>query len=309
MKKLVTAFSIALLAFGCKTAGIMSDNNIPRRYQYQPLDKEYWDNYPRYLDNPKLTFFTSLGALDLAELAYGEKEDVIGKLRDLGFHEPLLMHDRKTSTEGFIAGQKEGNYIIISMKGTREILDFILDMKVLLRSKDEFRGKVHAGFFKAYLSVKKGIFGYLNRPGNRRKKIILTGHSLGGAIVTLFALKLRESGFHVYRVFTFGSPRVGNKSFARACGESLSDIYFRFVNGDDVVTKLPPVFYRHAGRLFYFDEEGRVLHDSEGALPYKLLWLVISRKFKELKEELKGSLRDHFLIRYRERIWGQLRFG
>ncbi len=308
MKQLVTAFSIALFFFSCKTVSIVSDDNIPRRYQYQTPDKEYWNNYPRYLDNPKLTFFTSLGALEMARLAYRSSGEAGGKLRDLGFHEPLFMRDRKTGTGGFIAGHEEGNYIIISLKGTRDVLDFILDMKVILRSKHEFQGKVHLGFYKAYRSVKEGILAYLNRPGNREKKIILTGHSQGGAIATLLAVWLRQRGFNVYRAFSFGSPRVGDRSFARAYGAWLSGIYLRFVNEDDVVTKLPPVFYRHVGRLILFDREGRVLHRSEGKLRYKLLWLGISRRFKELKEELRGSLKAHSLKRYKEKIRGRLRF-
>lgn len=48
--------------------------------------------------------------------------------------------------------------------------------------------------------------------------IYYTGHSLGGAMASIAALKLEEEGYArgiKLLVYTFGQPRVGNRRFAR----------------------------------------------------------------------------------------------
>ena len=41
----------------------------------------------------------------------------------------------------------------------------------------------------------------------------------GGALATLAAYDLKLSGFNIAEVWTFGSPRVGDKQFAKAGGK------------------------------------------------------------------------------------------
>ena len=44
--------------------------------------------------------------------------------------------------------------------------------------------------------------------------IMLSGHSLGGAVVTLAALQLIKDGISVRNVYDFGTPRIGDQAFA-----------------------------------------------------------------------------------------------
>ncbi len=39
----------------------------------------------------------------------------------------------------------------------------------------------------------------------------VTGHSLGGVIAQLLAIEISQSGIDVDYVYTFASPRIGNK--------------------------------------------------------------------------------------------------
>lgn len=111
---------------------------------------------------------------------------------------------------------------------------------------------VHDGFdqqgneaFKAILSelTKKQYIGI--------RKILVTGHSLGGALATLIALALsiHYSGAMVYCV-TEGAPRVGNAAFVKAFNKLVFEAY-RVVYDMDTVTKVPPVWlgFRHGGIL------------------------------------------------------------
>ena len=48
---------------------------------------------------------------------------------------------------------------------------------------------------------------------NPVKSIIVTGHSLGGAIATLAGLDLKRKYGYKVTLINFGSPRVGNEAF------------------------------------------------------------------------------------------------
>lgn len=70
--------------------------------------------------------------------------------------------------------------------------------------------KVHDGFLAAYLSVSEQTNGYVNALMSQYSgyNLVVTGHSLGGALATLSALNL-SSTYPDITVYTFGSPRVG----------------------------------------------------------------------------------------------------
>ncbi len=72
-------------------------------------------------------------------------------------------------------------------------------------------------------------------------------HSLGGALATLAANWLRASPEvnSKVRLYTFGAPRVGGKSFSINATSRLDNIY-RCVNGADPVPKVPVWPFYHA---------------------------------------------------------------
>lgn len=64
----------------------------------------------------------------------------------------------------------------------------------------------------------------------------ITGHSLGGALALLIAMRLRTEGFPVGRIVTFGQPKVTNQAGV----DRFRDLpLLRFVNHDDPVPLLP----------------------------------------------------------------------
>lgn len=70
---------------------------------------------------------------------------------------------------------------------------------------------------------------------NPKEKLLLTGHSLGGAVATLLAARLVDTGVspNQLEVITFGAPAVGNQAFA--------DIYGKRLTVDRVTIKNDPV--------------------------------------------------------------------
>lgn len=86
------------------------------------------------------------------------------------------------------------------------------------------------------------------------KDLLVTGHSLGGAIAQLAALDLASQGYNVTLV-TFGSPRVGDVQFADMLVKTVPRVY-RVTHSRDPIVHVPYVFmgFLHAGpEIFYSD--------------------------------------------------------
>ena len=146
--------------------------------------------------------------------------------------------------------------LLICFRGTESKKDILLDINI---SRSKFivpnyniKMYVHEGFLTQFNEVchdlTNEIESYKNDISidNKKKKIIFTGHSLGGALATLgtcyFSILNRDLSVNC---ITYGSPRVGcnefKKKFNKYCDKS-----FRYVNENDPVPSLPSSWrYKH----------------------------------------------------------------
>jgi pimeloyl-ACP methyl ester carboxylesterase len=187
----------------------------------------------------------------------------------------------ESSTQCFVAGNAD--VIVVCFRGTENSpWDFLHDLVAIqVRDGDNIEGRAHLGFINALqqawdqkggLAEGEGLVAALKRH-RTNQKVWFTGHSLGGAIAELAAARLIKqqilSSDDVAGIVTFGQPRVGNSTFARAYDDTygLKMRHVRFVNNMDGVTlsplpfsvwKFPP--YRHVGRVAFINraEEIRV---------------------------------------------------
>ena len=117
-------------------------------------------------------------------------------------------------------------------------------------------GKVHRGFWKSLVEVLAGLEGWLAVAAPAR--LAVTGHSLGAAHATLFAALHPQA-----ELVSFGSPLVGDDDFAASfAGRRVR----RFVDCLDLVTRVPPLLYRHLDGLHAIDHRG-VVHPGGLAAP------------------------------------------
>lgn len=102
--------------------------------------------------------------------------------------------------------------------------------------------KVHTGFLKLYFTIRSLLLAEIIQ--YKSKKIIISGHSLGGALGTLLAFdlainfpKLAEKT----RLITYGSPRVGNPYFVNLFNEFYPGRKknLRIFNQGDLVPAIP----------------------------------------------------------------------
>ena len=134
-----------------------------------------------------------------------------------------------------------------------------------------FARKVHKGFKKALFSdyilkrIKEVIDSILSN--NPDYKILVTGHSLGGALSVLCGIHLSSQRPATdITVENFGCPRVGNDHFRNWVNEIPNLSIWRFVFDDDLVTRLPPavLWYRHVGHLIHLGKDIKVYYLQDG---------------------------------------------
>lgn len=86
---------------------------------------------------------------------------------------------------------------------------------------------------------------------NTDTRVLLTGHSLGGAVATLLAERLVSMGIDKDRVpvITFGAPAIGNAAFAEVYGDKI-DLRRITNNADPVPGSLQTFFggYKQFGK-------------------------------------------------------------
>ena len=238
-----------------------------------------------------------------SQLAYGKvrADDVRGTLGSWGFPNARFFSDR-AGTQGFVAGNSE--LVLVSFRGTEpgELKDWMTDLQIR-RVPGKGGGHVHRGFKAALEAVASDMAAAVRRLRDRGQPVFVTGHSLGAALATLAVAASETEGIEIAGLYTFGSPRVGNKVFAKRFTAKHGRRAFRVVNNNDTVTRVPPrsAGYKHVGTVEYLDAAGR-LHTGTG--PWKLFLRRMQGQVQgRIDDFLKpgtDGLKDHGIRRYVE---------
>ncbi len=214
--------------------------------------------------------------------------------------------------QGFIA--ESDGWAIVCFRGTNDLRDVFDDVRIGLDKREPHAGRVHEGFYESLGSIwpdmrdeLEGIQGKSDAP----VPVWFTGHSLGAAMATLAA----NAYEHARALYTFGSPRVGDKAFR----QGLAVNAYRIVNNNDVVTAVPPAFpspYRHVGDLKYLGDAGELTDDPRRWILVKESVIGHVRAFQDLVVDIRAGdlaelnadqLRDHSPSVYASSLWELIR--
>lgn len=145
-------------------------------------------------------------------------------------------------------------YIVFRGTEPTKFSDIWADLKAWKVKSKYKSGRVHAGFRSALDEIWDDVHKYIMTNSSSRT-IIITGHSLGAALATLSAKRISKIVENKIYLYTFGSPRVGNRRWAKAFDIET----YRFVNNNDIVTRVPSALtFRHIGKLMYFNFYGNI---------------------------------------------------
>jgi hypothetical protein len=143
-------------------------------------------------------------------------------------------------------------FVIFLCRGTESMTDVGVDLMVFKTKCRAIPGaKIHRGFARQYASlaptISKQVQRFAEFAEDEMRSVLFIGHSLGGALATIGAALVKKEFSHLYvQCVSFGCPRVGNKAFADFFNAHV-DHHTRYVNGNDIITRVPRINYTHVG--------------------------------------------------------------
>ena len=164
----------------------------------------------------------------------------------------------------------KGDVKILTIAGTESLKDAEVDFRVrrvnlnddmTLDAKEKNLSDklfVHRGF-RDYADVvlSDGLAERLKTSleQNPRETLYITGHSLGGAVATIAAIRLTDSGVSKARlkVITFGAPAVGSNALANVYNDKL-DLTRVVMKGDVIKKSLRALGYVQFGEVLEYKQ-------------------------------------------------------
>lgn len=145
-----------------------------------------------------------------------------------------------------IINMKNKTYVIF--RGSKDLYNIKTNMKF---ATAQFHNvSVHRGFHTRFRKLKDYMYANI-----KHKKVICTGHSLGGAVASLAAIDLKLNKFDV-SLYTFGTPKIGDIQFKKLHDKNIKNSW-SFIHMKDPIVRFfsMPSFYR-VGHTF-------VMHDDK----------------------------------------------
>ena len=263
-----------------RKASIAYQSNPYRRQDvYFNTDMFMKDTYSYHKDISLLSIVLSTAAYDSSEEYAGD--NIVCAYNDLGIPDDNIMlfnycghplntpgFEEKNHKQFSIASCDMGNYelLLIVLRGTGLGGD---DVKIDLDVDYETDMKVwiHGGFYNYMQTVKRGLQVYLNRNPliqsamtDKKLKVLITGHSLGGAAANLLGAYLTSKEYQkpwvgtadMY-VYTYASPRVFNTlRKEKPTTTSCAYIFNIVIDKDPVPTQPPDRSWYRFGTTYVF---------------------------------------------------------
>ena len=177
--------------------------------------------------------------------------------------EKISQKNNRADAKAYLVSK--GDVKILTIAGTENLKDVEVDFRVgrvhlndnfTLNNKEKNAGDkifVHRGF-RDYADVVLSDE-LTERLKSFSGKIYLTGHSLGGSVATVAAIRLTDSGMNKnqLKIITFGAPAVGSHALAKNYSDKL-DLTRVVISGDVIKKSLRALGYVHFGETFKYKQ-------------------------------------------------------
>jgi triacylglycerol lipase len=276
--------------------------------------------------HPDDASFNRINALYLAhasDIAYDRSPAQAARER-LGLEAVGFRH-KLTRTRGFLGVCD--THAVLSFRGSDPVTlqTWLTDVVVRLVEREHYDGRVHLGFSSALKHTWYKIERLLKLADGR--PLFLTGHSMGGALAVLTACRLAKIGRAPVAIYTFGSPRVGDRTFCS--GYRLPT--YRIVNRLDLVPEMPlaslkrllpakPMLtnekildglkkfarrvpcYGHVKTFVYIDRDGELVVDAD-VEPWHVH--AVARAIATRGKSFHEGITDHLISNYIRALEGE----
>lgn len=227
--------------------------------------------------------------------AYLDGVEGIAKFKELGFDATFINHHG--SQAYWLVNDKD---LIIVCRGTQptEFKDIIADLDARITASSTGIGKVHHGFKTSVDHIWPALKKLAQKYGKKRT-VWCAGHSLGAAMATLVAYRLQRTDDcpNPQALYTYGSPRVGNKEYVQGIN-ATGLLAFRFVNNADIVARVPLFPFYHLAGAMYINHYGNLR-----SLTFKQSCKDVWRGFAVgLKRKEINFFSNHNIDHYVERL-------
>lgn len=170
-------------------------------------------------------------------------------------------------TECMVAGNED--FMLICFRGT-EILslstfhEIITDLNAI-PVPFERGGKVHKGFLQGLEEIwggEEGLEAFLQEQIKQKpdREILVTGHSLGGALASLCFCRTPQAG----SLYMYGAPRIGDQDFVDLFKDRP---VYRIENHGDPIPTVPPDLpalnfdFKDLGDLIFLHRDGTLMNE------------------------------------------------
>jgi len=158
-----------------------------------------------------------------------------------GFIPTYSIYDKAHDTRGYVGYHTGQKTIYVTFRGSSSIQNWIDNLDAILTNYPLCDGcDVHKGFYKAEQSCFGDVLSAVKslQSDHPSFTVMVTGHSLGGALATLTAMDLKNSGINNVKLWNYGSPRVGDTAFSNYVNSYIGDRH-RVTHHKDMVPHLP----------------------------------------------------------------------
>lgn len=211
---------------------------------------KYYDKFEGIKQSDSYDQQTALSLAIACDLAYEKRSKVKATLPSWGYQLTGYVNVQKKpdiDTQCFVMENDEN--IVVVFRGSNSIEDWLANFQAVSNPGPLKNTKAHEGFQDALYPAVIQLTKLVDLANDGSKKLWLTGHSLGGALASLYAGMLIENGYAVYGIYTYASPRPANGKFEDKLNAKVIGPHYRVVNHGDIVPHVPPEpFYSHPGK-------------------------------------------------------------